>query len=134
MLSVANEQTAWSQEITQITQKLASTRSRLVQSPERIKRTISEMSTNLSTEKTTLGSHQRKTRELQNRLEIINVLERDLRDLIELSRGIVERKRKLAEAERAKSQTIARLDAKEIESQSLDAKLSVCCFSYSLTP
>lgn len=83
------------------------------------------MSTNLSTEKTTLGSHQRKTRELQNRLDIINNLERDLRDLIELSRGIVERRRKFAEAERVKSTTIARLESKKVESQSWDTKLSV---------
>lgn len=83
------------------------------------------MSTNLSNEKTALGSHQRKTREMQNRLDVINNLERDLRDLIELSRGIIERKRKLGEAERAKSGTIARLDSKKIESQSLDAKLAV---------
>lgn len=83
------------------------------------------MSTNLSNEKSTLGSNQRKTRELQNRLEIINNLERDLRDLIELSRGIVERRRKLAEAERVKSTTIARLESKKIESQNLESTLAV---------
>lgn len=83
------------------------------------------MSTNLSNEKTTLGNNQRKTRELQNRLEIINNLERDLRDLIELSRGIVERRRKFAEAERVKSTTIARLESKKIESQNLESTLAV---------
>ena len=82
------------------------------------------MSTNLTYEKTTLSEHQRKTRELQNRLDIITNLERDLRDLIELSRGIVERRRKFAEAERVKSTTIARLESKKIESQNLESTLA----------
>jgi septal ring factor EnvC (AmiA/AmiB activator) len=72
-----------------------------------------------------LSNHQRKTRELQNRLDIITNLERDLRDLIELSRGIAERRNKLGEAERTKASTIARLDQKKIDLTSLDAKLAV---------
>jgi prophage DNA circulation protein len=117
------------QAISQLQLKISSTRGRLVQSPDRIKRTISEMSTNLSHEKTTLSEHQRKTRELQNRLDIITNLERDLRDLIELSRAIHDRKVKLSEAERAKSGTIGNLEGKRIESESLEASLAVCTIS-----
>jgi hypothetical protein len=84
------------------------------------------MSTNLSHDKTTLSEHQRKTRELQNRLDIITNLERDLRDLIELSRAIHDRKVKLSEAERTKSVTIGNLEGKRIESESLEASLAVC--------
>lgn len=86
------------------------------------------MSTNLTYEKTTLSEHQRKTRELQNRLDIITNLERDLRDLIELSRAIHDRRVKLSEAERAKSGTIANLEGKRIETESLEASLAVCLF------
>jgi hypothetical protein len=86
------------------------------------------MSTNLTHEKSILSNHQRKTRELQNRLDIITNLERDLRDLIELSRGIAERRNKLGEAERTKASTIARLDQKKIDLTSLDAKLAVSWF------
>lgn len=76
-------------------------------------------------EKAQLTGWQRKAREHQNRGEIIANLERDLRDLIEVSRGIESRRGKLAEAKRMKMGTIGKLDQKKIETQSLDASLAV---------
>lgn len=119
------EQANTNHEITQLENKHTAARSRLVQSPERIKRYISEKSINVTEEKKVLAARQRTAREHQNRNEIICNLERDLRDLIELSRGIEGRKSKLAEAQRIKSSAIAKLDQKKIESQGHEVKLDV---------
>lgn len=113
------------QEIGQLQIKHNSARSRLVQSPERIKRYISDMSGDLATEKKQLSDRQRAARDLQNRNEIICNLERDLRDLIEISRGIETRRSKLAEAQRVKSSAIGKLDQRKIESQGHETRLDV---------
>jgi kinetochore protein Nuf2 len=114
-----------SQEINQLQIKHTAARSRLVQSPERIKRYISDMSSDFSNEKKQLSDRQRTARDFQNRNEIIVNLQRDLQDLIELSRGIETRRSKLAETQRIKSSAIGKLDQKKIESQGHDAKLDV---------
>lgn len=109
----------------QLSIKQTTARSRLVQSPERIKRYISDMSTDFTNEKKQLSDRQRTARDLQNWNEIICNLERDLKDLIELSRGIESRRSKLAETQRVKSSAIGKLDQKKIESQGHDIKLDV---------
>ncbi|WVQ85925.1 hypothetical protein IAT38_008093 [Cryptococcus sp. DSM 104549] len=108
---------------TQVNMQISSTKARLVQSPDRIKRMIAEMSYTLSSEKAKLASYQHKARELSNRLEVIAALEIDLRGLIDLEKGIDEQRAKVEEAKRVMSALKARLEAKEIESQGLTAKL-----------
>lgn len=83
------------------------------------------MSSDFTNEKKQLSDRQRTARDLQNRNEIICNLQRDLQDLIELSRGIETRRSKLAETQRIKSSAIGKLDQKKIESQGHDAKLDV---------
>lgn len=85
------------------------------------------MGREVTSQKVQLTSWQRKAREHQNRCEIISNLERDLRDLIEVSRGIESRRSKLAEAKRIKLATAAKLDQKDIEKQNLDVSLAVRC-------
>ncbi|KAK8850499.1 hypothetical protein IAR55_004417 [Kwoniella newhampshirensis] len=109
--------------ITQLGLQINSTKSRLVQSPDRIKRHISEMSHALSTEKAKLVSFQHKARELSNRLEVIGSLEVDLKGLIDLEKGIDEQRARVEESKRGKVALEARLEGKKIESQGLEARL-----------
>jgi len=112
-------------EVTTLTSQAAQARSRLVQSPERIKRHISDMSTTAATEKASLASYQRKARELGNRIEVIAGLEMDLKGLIDLEKGIDEQRTKVEEAKRAMLTLKARMEGKEIESQGHSARLEV---------
>jgi kinetochore protein Nuf2 len=113
------------QEITSLTNQTSSARSRLVQSPDRIKRHISEMSSHVSKDKSDLADLQRKAREHGNRLEVITGLEMDLKGLIDLEKGIDEQRAKVEEARRAGSMLRGKLEGKEIEGQSLEARLGV---------
>ncbi|KAE8541412.1 hypothetical protein D1P53_002771 [Cryptococcus gattii VGV] len=109
--------------VTQLELQIGSAKSRLVQSPDRIKRHISEMSFAIQSEKAKLASFQQKTRELTNRLEVIGALEVDLRGLIDLEHSIQGQRAKTEEAKRSKSALEARLEGRQIESQGLAAKL-----------
>ncbi|WWC72551.1 uncharacterized protein I206_106513 [Kwoniella pini CBS 10737] len=107
---------------TQIQQQIISAKSRLVQSPDRIKRQISEMSSTLTHEKSKLSSFQLKARELSNRLEVIQSLEIDLKGLIDLQKGIEEQKQKVEESKRNESILKGRQEGKEIELRGLKSK------------
>nr|ODN82364.1 kinetochore protein Nuf2 [Cryptococcus depauperatus CBS 7841] len=109
--------------ITQLELQIGSAKSRLVQSPDRIKRHISEMAYAVQTEKTKLASFQQKARELTTRLEVYASFEVDLRGLIDLEHSIQEQKTKVEETKRNKSVLEGKLEAKHIESQGLLAKI-----------
>ena len=115
-------------DVTTATGQAAHARSRLVQSPDRIKRHIVDMSTAAANEKASLASYQRKARELGNRIEVIAGLEMDLRGLIELEKGIDEQRGKVVEAKRALSSLKEKLDAKKIESEGHEARLNASIF------
>ncbi|ORY20756.1 Nuf2 family-domain-containing protein [Naematelia encephala] len=110
-------------ELTSLTQHSVQARSRLVQSPDRIKRHISEMSSSVAAEKSTLASFQRKARELGNRLEVYGGLEMDLKGLIDLEKGIDEQRGRVEETRRSMLALKAKLEGKEIESQGMAARL-----------
>ncbi|WRT70674.1 uncharacterized protein IL334_007672 [Kwoniella shivajii] len=107
---------------TQVQQQILSAKSRLVQSPDRIKRQISEMTYTLSNEKGKLSSFQLKARELSNRLEVISSLEMDLKGLIDLQKSIEEQKQKVEEAKRTESNLKSKTELKEMELKNLQSK------------
>ena len=97
-------------DVNQLNLAISGARSRLVQSPDRIKKHINEMSYQVSNDKATLASFQRKGRELTSRLEIIGSLETDLKGLIDLSKGIEHQRSRVEEAKRALLALRAKLD------------------------
>ncbi|WWC98584.1 hypothetical protein V866_005476 [Kwoniella sp. B9012] len=107
---------------TQIQQQILSAKSRLVQSPDRIKKQISEMSISLSSEKARLSSFQLKARELSNRLEVINSLELDLKNLIDLQKTIEAQKVKIEEAKRNRTIGESKKESKELELKNLQSR------------
>ena len=112
-------------EVTTLTSQAAQARSRLVQSPERIKRHISDMSSSTTAEKAALAGYQRKARELGNRIDVIAGLEMDLKGLIDLEKGIDEQRGKVEEAKRAMQALEERFSGKTIEYKGHEARLEV---------
>ncbi|WVR08556.1 hypothetical protein IAU60_005611 [Kwoniella sp. DSM 27419] len=108
---------------TQLSQQVQSNKARLVQSPDRIKRQISEMAHQVTHEKSKLASYQLKARELSNRLEVIASLEHDLKGLIDLCQGIIEKKQNVDDAKRASLMLAARQEGKEIELKGLQDRI-----------
>lgn len=82
------------------------------------------MTFSVTSDKTTLASFQRKAHELGKRLEIISLLENDIRGLIDLEKGVETQQAKLDEARRAMMSLKARLEGKDIESQSLVTRIA----------
>ncbi|WVW80872.1 hypothetical protein I302_102862 [Kwoniella bestiolae CBS 10118] len=107
---------------TQIQHQILSTKSRLVQSPDRIKKQITEMTLSLSSEKARLSSFQLKARELSNRLEVITSLELDLKNLIDLQKTIEGQKSKIEESKRAKTSWVSKKESKEMELKNLQSR------------
>lgn len=118
-------QSAKLHELTTLTTATAQAKSRIVQSPDRIKRYISDMASTVAREKATLAECQRKAREHGNRLEVINALELDLKGLIDLEKQVDEQRSKLEEGKRAQLALRARLERMEVESQALGARTTV---------
>lgn len=79
---------------TQLEQQTRDMKSRIVRSPERIKRHLSEMASQVAADRQTHAASVAKTRDLSKRLEVYSALETELRGLIELERDI-ETQRKL---------------------------------------
>lgn len=114
-------------ELTTLQSQNASAKSRLVQSPERIKKHISEMSFTVSQERASLQSHQRKARELAHRMEVIGGMEVDLRGLIDLEKGIEVQRTRVEEARRGVMSLRGKVESQQIEGKSMEAKLGVSC-------
>ncbi|CAD6564978.1 MAG: kinetochore-associated Ndc80 complex subunit nuf2 [Tremellales sp. Tagirdzhanova-0007] len=121
--SISNQARSKMEDITNLTSQAAQARSRLVQSPERIKRHIADMSSSTAAEKAALAGYQRKARELGNRIDVIAGLEMDLKGLIDLEKGIDEQRGKVEEAKRAMQALEERMSAKTIEFKGHEARL-----------
>jgi kinetochore protein Nuf2 len=77
------------------------------------------MTYNVSTDKATLASYQRKGVELGKRMEVISALEHDVRGLIDLAKGVETQRAKVDEVRRGMLALRERLESKNIESQGL---------------
>ena len=119
-------------ELSSLQNQTNSARSRLVQSPDRIKRNITQMTHDVTQEKSSLARYQQQVRSHQSRLDVFGSLERDLKELIDLEKGIELQKAKVEEARRAQSMLQAKLEGKVIEGQGLNSKLQVRLFNSGL--
>lgn len=70
-------------EIASVSEAMTRTRSRIVQSPDRIKRTITTMSSAAIEDKKTVTMHEAKARELQAKINALLIVEKDIRSCIE---------------------------------------------------
>ena len=70
-------------EMNTITENISRTRSRIVQSPERIKRDIHNMGNSAAEEKRTVAANEAKTRDLQTKITALLNIEKDVRSCVE---------------------------------------------------
>lgn len=75
-LTYPHRQEALNGEVASVSDTIVRTRSRIVQSPERIKRTISTMSSTAIEDKKTVLLHEAKARDLQTKIGAITNIEK----------------------------------------------------------
>ncbi|TFY79879.1 hypothetical protein EWM64_g4131 [Hericium alpestre] len=98
------------------------TRARIVQSPERIKRTISTMGATASEDKRTLAAHEVKTRELQTKVSALLNIEKDVRASVEQLQTIEKEVRALELSQREVADSKDNSDEKKIERTELEMR------------
>ncbi|TFK42826.1 Nuf2 family-domain-containing protein [Crucibulum laeve] len=106
-------------EISSISDAITRTRSRIVQSPERIKRTISTMSTTAIEDKRTVAMHEAKARDLQVKINALLGIEKDIRSCIEQLQTIEKEARSLQVSQKELTDLKDHLDDKTIEKNEL---------------
>ncbi|KZO95238.1 hypothetical protein CALVIDRAFT_555915 [Calocera viscosa TUFC12733] len=95
-------------------------KSRIVQSPERLKRTIVDMGNHAAQERQQLAQLEAKARELQVRLEHLVMLEQDVRGCNEVLQQVEQELVRLDEADRRLDQVRAEMEKKSTESRELE--------------
>jgi len=81
--SLTKRKEALNGELKVVDAAIARTRARIVQSPERIKRSISSMSASALEEKKAVAMHETKARNLQAKINALHSIEKDVRGCIE---------------------------------------------------
>ena len=104
---------------------MARTRGRIVQSPERIKRNISTMSTTVSEDKRTIANTESKTRELDAKIKALLGLEKDIRSCIEQLQIVEKEMKALDSAQKDYTEIKDLVDSKTVEKNELLLKKEV---------
>ncbi|KAJ3990031.1 Nuf2 family-domain-containing protein [Lentinula detonsa] len=95
---------------------------RIVQSPERVKRSISTMSVSRVEYKKTLGINEAKTRDLQAKINALVIIEQDLRTCIDQLQVVEKEMKSLQDIQKDLAELKDQLDDKKIERNELRLK------------
>ncbi|KAG6861878.1 hypothetical protein C0995_010584 [Termitomyces sp. Mi166 len=106
-------------EIASVSDSITRTRSRIVQSPERIKRTIITMSSTAAEDKKTVMMQEIKSRDLQTKINALLNIEKDVRGCIEQLQTVEKEVRSLQVSQKELSDLRDHLDDKKIERNEL---------------
>ncbi|KDR81395.1 hypothetical protein GALMADRAFT_239264 [Galerina marginata CBS 339.88] len=106
-------------EIKSLEEAIIRTRSRIVQSPDRIKKTISIMSNTAMEDKKTVAMHEAKARDLQAKVNALHNIEKDVRGCIEQIQTIEREVKSLELSQKALTELRDLLDEKVIERNEL---------------
>ncbi|KAG6910904.1 hypothetical protein DXG01_006587 [Tephrocybe rancida] len=106
-------------EIASVSDTITRTRSRIVQSPERIKRTITTMSSTATEDKKTVAMQEAKARDLQIKINALLNIEKDVRSCIEQLQTIEKEVRSLQVSQKELADLRDHLDDKNIERNEL---------------
>ncbi|KAI0034709.1 Nuf2 family-domain-containing protein [Vararia minispora EC-137] len=102
---------------------VARTRSRVVKSPERLRRNIDTMGASQAEDKRTLTSQEVKVRDLQAKANALLAIEKGVRDCIEHVQIVDKEMRMLENAARERADTRGALEERRIERTELELKL-----------
>lgn len=97
-------------------------RSRIVHSPEKLKQLISDMGTSLASEKNSIASLEKKSRELQNKIDAIEIVEQDILNCIKLMEECEIEIARVEEASRKVVKHQEMVDQKELEVREVEVK------------
>ncbi|KTW26641.1 hypothetical protein T552_02650 [Pneumocystis carinii B80] len=97
-------------------------RSRIVHSPEKLKQLISDMGSSLASEKSSIASLEKKSRELQNKIDAIGTVEQDILNCIKLMEECEIEIAKVEEASRKVAKHQEMVDQKELEVREVEVK------------
>ncbi|KAJ6611798.1 Nuf2 family-domain-containing protein [Mycena sp. CBHHK59/15] len=117
--SLLERKEALNGEIASISEAITRTRSRIVQSPERIKRTITTMNTTVIEDKQTVALHEAKVRDLQAKNNALSNIEKDVRGCIEQLQTIEKEVRSLQDSQKELHELKDLLEDKQIERKEL---------------
>ncbi|KAF8919466.1 Nuf2 family-domain-containing protein [Mucidula mucida] len=109
-------------ELDSVNDSLMRTRSRIVQSPERIKRTISVMGSTANEDKRTVAIHESKARDLQAKVNALHNIERDVRGCIEQLQTIEKETMSLQASHKELADLRDHRDEKKIEQNELQLR------------
>ena len=103
-------------------QDIVKTRARIVTSPEKLKLAISEMSSSLMSEKSSVSSLSVKQRDLQTRIDAMSVLEGDIQSCIKLMEECEAELSRVEEQSRKVARHREQLEGKQLEMKEVDVK------------
>ena len=103
-------------------QDIVKTRARVVTSPEKLKLAISEMSSSLMSEKSSVSSLSVKQRDLQTRIDAMSVLEGDIQSCIKLMEEVESELTRVEEQSRKLGRHREQLEGKQLEMKEVDVK------------
>ncbi|KAH9483845.1 putative kinetochore protein NUF2 [Psilocybe cubensis] len=109
-------------EIKTLEDSIQRTRSRIVQSPERIKKTISIMSNTAMEDKKTVAMQEAKSRDLQAKINALHNIEKDVRGCIEQIQSIEREVQSLELSQKALGELRYHLEEKVIERNELRSR------------
>ncbi|TPX67273.1 hypothetical protein SpCBS45565_g03982 [Spizellomyces sp. 'palustris'] len=132
--ALTSEAEALKKEKTDLAEKLAKTqmtimnlkqdcirlKSRIVQSPEKLKASISEMNNSLQSDKATIGATEKKARELQNKIDMMSLVEQDIVTCLKLMDECEVERQKAETALKKVSTDKENIDKKHAEIRELD--------------
>ncbi|KAG4303079.1 hypothetical protein PCANB_000671 [Pneumocystis canis] len=97
-------------------------RSKIVHSPEKLKQLISDMGTSLASEKSSIASLEKKSRELQNKIDAIGIVEQDILNCIKLMEECEIEIDRVEEASRKVAKHQEMVDQKELEVREVEIR------------
>ncbi|RXW17416.1 hypothetical protein EST38_g8443 [Candolleomyces aberdarensis] len=109
-------------EIDSLTEAISRTNSRIVQSPERIRKTITTMSHTTMEDKKTVAMNEAKARDLQIKISVLLNIEKDIRGCVEQLQTIEREVRSLQLSQKQLAEVKDHLDDKKIERNELKMK------------
>ncbi|KAK7045609.1 kinetochore-associated Ndc80 complex subunit nuf2 [Paramarasmius palmivorus] len=110
---------AFTIEINSVEAEIQRIRGRIVQSPERVKRAISTMGSQVSEDKRTVAANEAKARELQAKINALSSIEQDIRSCIDQLQVIEKETRSLHASQRELTELRDQFEDKKIERNEL---------------
>lgn len=120
---LSQDVTDLTRELGQLQQQTREAKSRLVRSPDRLKRHLSEMSSAVAADRAAHSSTVTKGRELSKRLEVYKSLEADVRGLVDLEREIEAQRTKVDKLKHDRTALRGRVEQAKIEREGLAERI-----------